>query len=185
MVWSQSLWLRRSKNWFDKSFSSIRNELLCTVLTTSDYLCFNQCVLYPHELVYRLVMVTSLRSKWAVGKARGGRISESIRNRRATRPPAHFQRNPPGRGQLAVFRVARSTRMTQIWALRSRLEKQPTDLRRRHHYLRDGTLGTQRRQEQPRTTCYYESRSTTQLRHRSCQPGIRQNGGGARTPTRE
>jgi fibronectin-binding autotransporter adhesin len=30
--------------------------------------------------------------------------------------------------------------MTQIWALRSRLEKQPTDLRRRHHYLRDGTL---------------------------------------------
>src|SRR5208283_6020640 len=48
-------------------------------------------------------MVTSLRSKRAVGKARGGRISESICNRRATRPPAHFQRNPPGRAQLAVF----------------------------------------------------------------------------------
>jgi len=48
-------------------------------------------------------MMTSLRSKWAAGKARGGRISESIRNRRATPPPAHFQRNPPGRGQLAVF----------------------------------------------------------------------------------
>jgi hypothetical protein len=31
--------------------------------------------------------------------------------------------------------------MTQIWALRSRLEKQPTDRRRRHHYLRDGALG--------------------------------------------
>ena len=37
------------------------------------------------------------------------------------------------------FRVARSTRMIQIWALRyrqsgsDRLEKQPTDLRRRHH----------------------------------------------------
>ena len=30
--------------------------------------------------------------------------------------------------------------MTQLWALRSRLEKQPTDLRRRHHYMRDGTL---------------------------------------------
>ena len=39
------------------------------------------------------------------------------------------------------FCVARSTRMIQIWALRSRLEKQPTDRRRRHHYLRDGTLG--------------------------------------------
>jgi hypothetical protein len=44
-----------------------------------------------------------LHSKWAAGKARGGRISKSIRNRRATQPPAHFQRNPPGRGHLAVF----------------------------------------------------------------------------------
>jgi hypothetical protein len=26
------------------------------------------------------------------------------------------------------------------WALRSRLEKQPTDLRRRHYYMRDGAL---------------------------------------------
>src|SRR5271157_968316 len=36
---------------------------------------------------------------------RGSRwsISESIRDRRATRPPAHFHRNPLGRGQLAVF----------------------------------------------------------------------------------
>ena len=54
-------------------------------------------------------MVASLRSKWAAGKAvraglaLGGRISKSIRNRRATQPPAHFQRNPPGRGRLAVF----------------------------------------------------------------------------------
>src|SRR3984893_11849385 len=65
-------------------------------------------------------MMTSLRSKWAVGKARGGRIPHHFytggrgphqqeckngagRNRRATRPSAHFQRNPPGRGQLAVF----------------------------------------------------------------------------------
>jgi hypothetical protein len=48
-------------------------------------------------------MMTSLRSKWAVGKARGGRISKLIRNRRATQPLAHFHRNPPGRGQLAVF----------------------------------------------------------------------------------
>src|SRR5271165_6762361 len=48
-------------------------------------------------------MAMSLRSKWAVGKARGGRISQSIRNRRATPPPAYFQRNPPGRGRLAVF----------------------------------------------------------------------------------
>jgi hypothetical protein len=31
--------------------------------------------------------------------------------------------------------------MTQIWALRSRLEKQPTDLRRDSRDLGDGTLG--------------------------------------------
>jgi hypothetical protein len=38
-----------------------------------------------------------LRSKWAAGKARGGRISEPIRDRRATQPPAHFHHNPLGR----------------------------------------------------------------------------------------
>jgi hypothetical protein len=38
------------------------------------------------------------------------------------------------------FRVARSTRMFQISALRSRLEKQPADLRRHHYYLRDCAL---------------------------------------------
>jgi hypothetical protein len=104
-------------------------------------------------------MVTSLRSKWAAGKAvgaglaEGGRISEPIRNRRATPPPAHFQRNPPGRGRLAVFprcslltyrfRYARRPARiaTRSVAGGSRLEKQPTDLRRRHHYMRDGTLG--------------------------------------------
>ena len=53
------------------------------------------------------IMVMLLRSKWAAGKARGGRISESIRNRRATQPPAHFQRNPPGRGRLAGFSALR------------------------------------------------------------------------------
>ena len=38
------------------------------------------------------------------------------------------------------FRVARSTRMKQVWALRSRREKQPTDLRRNSRDLGDGTL---------------------------------------------
>ena len=40
------------------------------------------------------------------------------------------------------FRVARSTGMIQIQALRSRLEKQPTDLRRNPRDLGDGTLAT-------------------------------------------
>src|ERR1700687_5932239 len=85
-------------------------------------------------------MVTSLRSKWAVGKARGGRISESIRNRRATRPPAHFQRNPPGRGQLAFFLRCSLDPYDSDMGASLALVKQPTDLRRRHHYMRDGTL---------------------------------------------
>ena len=38
------------------------------------------------------------------------------------------------------FRVARSTRATQIWVLRSRLEKQPTDLRQYTCYFGDRTL---------------------------------------------
>ena len=86
-------------------------------------------------------MVTSLRSKWAVGKARGGRISKLIRNRRATQPPAHFQRNPPGRGQLAVFPRCSLLTYQFRYARRSRLEKQPTDRRRKPCYLWDRTLG--------------------------------------------
>ncbi len=60
------------------------------------------------------IMVLSLRSKWAAGPAAAG-------------PAAHFERNPPGRASWLFFRVAHSTRMNQIWALRSRLEKQLTD----------------------------------------------------------
>jgi hypothetical protein len=83
----------------------------------------------------------SLRSKWAAGKARGGRISKSIRNRRATQPPAHFQRNPLGPRPVGCFSALLARPVSiPIWALRSRVEKQPTDLRRRHYYMRDGAL---------------------------------------------
>jgi hypothetical protein len=71
-----------------------------------------------------------------------GSISKPIRDRRATRPPAHFHCNPLGPGaSWLFFRVARSTRMTRIWVLRSRLEKQPTDLRQNTSYFGDRTLG--------------------------------------------
>src|SRR5215831_10592623 len=76
-------------------------------------------------------MMTSLRSKWAAGKARGGRISKLIRNRRATQPPAHFHRNPLGRSQLAVFPRCSLLTYGFRYTRRSRLEKQPTDLRRK------------------------------------------------------
>src|SRR6516165_3426749 len=86
------------------------------------------------------IPLASLRSKWAAGKARGGRISKAIRNRRATQPPAHFQRNPLGRGRLAVFPRCSLLTYRFRYARRSRLEKQPTDLRRNQRYLGDGTL---------------------------------------------
>src|SRR5215469_13217326 len=86
-------------------------------------------------------MVMSLHSKWAADKARGGRISKSIRNRRATQSPAHFQRNPLGRGQLAVFPRCSLLTYQSRYARRSRLEKQPTDRRRRPRYLWDSALG--------------------------------------------
>jgi hypothetical protein len=50
--------------------------------------------------------IAALRSKWAAGKAvragqaERGSISESIRDRGATQPPAHFHRNPPGRASF-------------------------------------------------------------------------------------
>ena len=94
----------------------------------------------PSSCTVSHIMMTSLRSKWAAGKARGGRISKSIRNRRATQPPAHFQRNPPGRGQLAVFPRCSLLTYQSRYARRSRLEKQPTDMRRNPRDLGDGTL---------------------------------------------
>src|ERR1700676_4070614 len=70
----------------------------------------------------------------------GGSISEPIRDRRATQPPAHFHRNPPGRGQLAVFPRWSLLTYQFRYARRSRLEKQPTDRRRKPRYLWDRTL---------------------------------------------
>src|SRR5271157_800111 len=63
------------------------------------------------------------------------------------RQPPHFQQNPPGSGQVAVFqsggRRTGSTVMLEIAALRSRLEEQLTDpgtAGGHHHYMRDGAL---------------------------------------------
>src|ERR1700732_610821 len=87
-------------------------------------------------------MVTSLRSKWAAGKAvEGAYLNRYVTDEQRGRRPIFNATLRAGASWL-FFRVARSTRMTQIWALRSHLEKQPTDLRRRHHYLRDGALAS-------------------------------------------
>ena len=65
-------------------------------------------------------------SKGRSAKADGERyVTDEQRSRRPI-----FNATLRAGGQLAFFCVACSTRMTQIRALRSRLEKQPTDLRR-------------------------------------------------------
>ena len=93
-------------------------------------------------LVYRLLNPLGFVA-FKMGRRQGGeegRISKSIRNRRATRPPAHFQRNPPGRGHLAVFRRCSLLTYQSRYARRSRLEKQPNGRRRNQRDLGDGTL---------------------------------------------
>src|ERR1700732_3770214 len=101
----------------------------------------------PRNTRYFVVIKMGRRQGGPSRTGGGGSISEPIRDRRATQPPAHFHRNPLGRGQLAVFpsgdRRARSTRMTKTGALRSRLEKQPTDLRQNTSYFGDRTLAHQ------------------------------------------
>jgi len=73
----------------------------------------------------------------------GQHKSGAGRNRRATQPPAHFHRNPLGRGRLAVFPRCSLLTYRLRYARRSRLEKQPTDLRRKTRYFGDRTLASQ------------------------------------------
>src|ERR1700732_1809724 len=68
-------------------------------------------------------MVTSLRSKWAAGKAvEGAYLNRYVTDEQRGRRPIFNATLRAAAGWL-FFRVARSTRMSQIWALRSRLEK--------------------------------------------------------------
>src|SRR5208283_4465392 len=96
-------------------------------------------------------MVTSLRSKWAAGKAvrAGPAVEGAYLNRyvtdeqRSSRPI--FNATLRAAAGWLFFRVARSTVMIQIAALyrqsgSDRLEKQPTDLRRNPRDLGDGAL---------------------------------------------
>jgi hypothetical protein len=87
-----------------------------------------------------------LRSKWAAGKAvraglalEGAYLNRYVTDEQRSRRPIFIATLWAGASWL-FFRVARSTRMTRIWALRSRLEKQPTDLRQNTSYFGDRTL---------------------------------------------
>ena len=88
-------------------------------------------------------------------------MSKSIRNRRATQPPAHFHRNLWAGASWLFFRVARSTRIARIWALRyrqsgsDRLEKQPTDIRQYTCYFGDRTLAPANAKESAKLTTIF------------------------------
>ena len=68
-------------------------------------------------------------------------MSQSIRNRRATPPSAHFHRNSLGGASWLFFGVALSTRISKIWVFVRALKKQPTDFRQSTSYFEDRTLG--------------------------------------------
>jgi len=92
-----------------------------------------------------------LRSKWAAGKAvraglaeEGAYLNRYVTDEQRSRRPIFIATLWAGASWL-FFRVARSTRMTKIWALlrqsgSDRLEKQPTDLRQNTSYFGDRRL---------------------------------------------
>src|SRR6202049_3002428 len=73
----------------------------------------------------------------------GAYLNRYVTDEQRSRRPIFIATLRAGASWL-FFRVARSTRMTQIWALRSRLEKQPTDLRQNTSHFGDRTLGSDR-----------------------------------------
>src|SRR5580692_2314158 len=84
-----------------------------------------------------------------MGRLRGGRKEHIWIDTRLTSNAAAgpFSTQPSGPRPVGCFSSAAADRPVwiQIWALyrqsgSDRLEKQPTDLRRHHHYMRDGTL---------------------------------------------
>src|SRR5580692_5896506 len=84
-----------------------------------------------------------------MGRLRGGRKEHIWIDTRLTSNAAAgpFSTQPSGPRPVGCFSSAAADRPVsiQIWALyrqsgSDRLEKQPTDLRRHHHYMRDGAL---------------------------------------------
>ena len=113
---------------------------------TSDGLPSRRSCALSERVCYPINNMVSLRSKWAAGKAvraglavEGAYLDRYVTDEQRSRRPI-FIATLRAVASWLFFCVARSTRMNQIWALRSRLEKQPTDRRRKQCYLWDSTL---------------------------------------------
>jgi hypothetical protein len=93
-------------------------------------------------------VVSFVETSWSLQPCRKVVLLPQTPIRQYADPPTRFRGRRPifiatlwAGASWLFFRVARSTRMTQIWVLRSRLEKQPTDLRQYTCYFGDRTLG--------------------------------------------
>ncbi|HYY29789.1 MAG TPA: hypothetical protein VE860_17740, partial [Chthoniobacterales bacterium] len=73
----------------------------------------------------------------------GAYLKRYVTDEQRSRRPIFIATLRAGASWLFFLRRGGSTRMTQIWALRSRLEKQPTDLRQNTSYFGDRTLAPQ------------------------------------------
>ena len=89
----------------------------------------------PKSLEFRCVQ-NGPPARREEGAYLNGYVTDKQRSRRPI-----FQRNPLGRVQLAVFPRCSLLTYRSRYARRSRLEKQPTGLRRNLRDLGDGTLG--------------------------------------------
>src|SRR6516165_2101252 len=89
----------------------------------------------------------------------------------AGQPPAHFHRHPLGRGQLAVFPRCSFLTYRFRYDRRSRLEKQPTDLRRKSCLFRgqDISISTQTNQCPAKISMRQVRLSRIETRSRRCR----------------
>jgi hypothetical protein len=94
----------------------------------------------PRNSIYFVAIKMGRRQ----GARSGAYLNRYVTDEQRSRRPIFIATLRAGAGWL-FFCVARSTRMIQIWALRSRLEKQPTDLRQNVCYFGDRTLLTPNR----------------------------------------
>src|SRR5208283_4123493 len=106
-----------------------------TLRPQCDYVKVPRCFFNRWQCTVSHIMVTSLRSKWAAGKAvraglaiEGAYLNRYVTDEQRGRRPI-FNATLRAAASWLFFCVARSTRMTQIWALyrqsgSDRLEKQ-------------------------------------------------------------
>src|SRR6266404_2630195 len=94
----------------------------------------NDLVSCPRNSMYFVAIKMGRRQ----GARSGAYLNRYVTDEQRSRRPIFIATLRAG-ASWPFFRVAHSTRMIQIWALRSRLEKRPTDRRQNTCYFGDRT----------------------------------------------